>query len=80
MKQTTTEKRAPRGSKLPRLPRNKDLMTCRDVSARSGIGLTAIYGEIRAGRLAARQVGNRAYVSRPGYEAWLANFGREAQL
>ena len=76
VKKNALKKRVKRHrSVAPYVPRARDLLTAREVAARCGLGLTAVYQEIKARRLAAQRVGNRAYVSEPAYQRWLQQFG-----
>ncbi len=44
-----------------------------DVSRKTSIGRTAIYEEIKAGRLKARKAGRRTVILDPDLRAWLAS-------
>jgi hypothetical protein len=53
------------------------LLSGRQIVYETGMGLKNVYAEMDAGRLPFRYIGNRRYVSRPVFEQWLANFGKD---
>lgn len=51
---------------------NKSILSAADISKELGMGLPFVYKELKAGRIPSVKVGDRYFLSRQAFEAWLS--------